>query len=253
MPKVSSITRVLEIVEAVSYAIKPLSPLELSQQLDIPKPTIHRLIQTLVDEGFVSVDIGGGIIPGKRVRNLSIELWQQRQFFSERQLILQGLVEDTKESCGIAVPYQMNMLYTNRVQTKLPIQIYLPVGTKAPMWCTATGKLYLSQLPAKIRSKTLRQLPLDKFTNNTITNIDKLNVELEAIAESDVGIDNEEYISGTFSVSVPVLDKKSRYIASLFVNAPSTRVSLKELLTQVPRLRIAAQDIQTLCYELELK
>ncbi len=253
MPKVSSITRVLEIVEAVSYAIKPLSPLELSQQLDIPKPTIHRLIQTLVDEGFVSVDIGGGIIPGKRVRNLSIELWQQRQFFSERQLILQGLVEDTKESCGIAVPYQMNMLYTNRVQTKLPIQIYLPVGTKAPMWCTATGKLYLSQLPAKIRSKTLRQLPLDKFTNNTITNIDKLNVELEAIAESDVGIDNEEYISGTFSVSVPILDKKSRYIASLFVNAPSTRVSLKELLTQVPRLRIAAQDIQTLCYELELK
>ena len=253
MPKVSSITRVLEIVEAVSYAIKPLSPLELSQQLDIPKPTIHRLIQTLVDEGFVSVDIGGGIIPGKRVRNLSIELWQQRQFFSERQLILQGLVEDTKESCGIAVPYQMNMLYTNRVQTKLPIQIYLPVGTKAPMWCTATGKLYLSQLPAKIRSKTLRQLPLDKFTNNTITNIDKLNAELEAIAESDVGIDNEEYISGTFSVSVPILDKKSRYIASLFVNAPSTRVSLEELLTQVPRLRIAAQDIQTLCYDLELK
>ncbi len=253
MPKVSSITRVLEIVEAVSYAIKPLSPLELSQQLDIPKPTIHRLIQTLVDEGFVSVDIGGGIIPGKRVRNLSIELWQQRQFFSERQLILQGLVEDTKESCGIAVPYQMNMLYTNRVQTKLPIQIYLPVGTKAPMWCTATGKLYLSQLPAKIRSKTLRQLPLDKFTNNTITNIDKLNAELEAIADSDVGIDNEEYISGTFSVSVPILDKKSRYIASLFVNAPSTRVSLEELLTQVPRLRIAAQDIQTLCYELELK
>ena len=168
-------------------------------------------------------------------------------------MILHGLVEDTKESCGIAVPYQMNMLYTNRVQTKLPIQIYLPVGTKAPMWCTATGKLYLSQLPAKIRSKTLRQLPLDKFTNNTITNIDKLNVELEAIAESDVGIDNEEYISGTFSVSVPILDKKSRYIASLFVNAPSTRVSLKELLTQVPRLRIAAQDIQTLCYELELK
>ena len=83
MPKVSSITRVLEIIEAVSYASKPLSPLELSQELDIPKPTIHRLIQNLVDEGFVTVDIGGGIIPGKRVRNLSVELWQQRQFFND--------------------------------------------------------------------------------------------------------------------------------------------------------------------------
>ena len=81
MPKVSSITRVLEIIEAVSYASKPLSPLELSQELDIPKPTIHRLIQNLVDDGFLTVDIGGGIVPGKRVRNLSVELWQQRLLF----------------------------------------------------------------------------------------------------------------------------------------------------------------------------
>ena len=249
MAKVSSITRVLEIVEAVSYAAKPVSPLELSQELDIPKPTIHRLIQTLVEEGFVGVDIGGGIIPGKRVRNLSIELWQQRLFFNERQLILQGLVNHTKESCGIAVPYQMNMLYTNRVQTKLPIQIYLPVGTKSPMWCTATGKLYLSQLSAQKRAKMLQQLSLDKYTNNTFTDINKLNAELDAIAESGIGVDNEEYISGTFSVSVPILDKKSRYVASLFVNAPIIRVTLDELLTHVPRLRIAAQDIQNLLYE----
>ena len=155
MPKVSSITRVLEIIEAVSYASKPLSPLELSQELDIPKPTIHRLIQNLVDEGFVTVDIGGGIIPGKRVRNLSVELWQQRQFFNERQIVLHKLVEELKETCGIAIPYHMNMLYTNRAQTSLPLQIYLPVGAKSPMWCTATGKLYLSQLSTTSRNKIL--------------------------------------------------------------------------------------------------
>lgn len=164
MPKVSSITRVLEIIEAVSYASKPLSPLELSQELDIPKPTIHRLIQNLLDEGFVTVDIGGGIIPGKRVRNLGVELWQQRLFFNERQMILQKLVDELKETCGIGVPYQMNMIYTNRANTTLPIQIYLPVGAKSPMWCTATGKLYLSQLPRTSREKILQNLSLDKFT-----------------------------------------------------------------------------------------
>ena len=66
MPKVSSLTRVLEIIEAVSYASKPISPLVLSQELDIPKPTIHRLIPNLVDDGVVTIDIGGGLIPGKR-------------------------------------------------------------------------------------------------------------------------------------------------------------------------------------------
>jgi DNA-binding IclR family transcriptional regulator len=251
MPKVSSITRVLEIVEAVSYAPKPISPLELSQMLNIPKPTIHRLIQNLVDEGFIAVDIGGGIIPGQRVRNLSVELWQQRQFFNERQVILQRLVDEIKETCGIGIPYHMDMIYTNRVQTTLPLQIYLPVGAKSPMWCTATGKLYLSQLSAPSRQKMLRNLALNKFTKNTITDIDKLNIELDTIAATGVGIDNEEFISEMVAVAVPILDKKSRYLASLYLHAPTIRVSLEELLTHVPRLRTAAQDIQTLVYELQ--
>ena len=250
MPKVSSITRVLEIIEAVSYASKPLSPLELSQELDIPKPTIHRLIQNLVDEGFVSVDIGGGIIPGKRVRNLGVELWQQRLFFNERQMILQKLVDDLKETCGIGVPYQMKMVYTNRAQTTLPIQIYLPVGAKSPMWCTATGKLYLSQLSSASRDKILQALPLDKFTKNTITDIDALNAELDRIAETGIGIDNEEFISEMVAIAIPIRDRKSRYLASLYLHAPTIRVSLDDLLAHVPRLQKAAEDIQALVYEL---
>ncbi|KAA0934779.1 MULTISPECIES: IclR family transcriptional regulator [unclassified Psychrobacter] len=250
MPKVSSITRVLEIIEAVSYASKPISPLELSQELDIPKPTIHRLIQNLVDEGFVTIDIGGGIIPGKRVRNLGVELWQQRLFFNERQMILQKLVDELKETCGIGVPYHMNMIYTNRAQTTLPIQIYLPVGAKSPMWCTATGKLYLSQLPSASREKILQNLSLDKFTKNTITDIDKLNAELDRIAETGIGIDNEEFISEMVAIAVPIRDRKSRYLASLYLHAPTIRVSLDDLLTYVPRLQKAAQDIQSLVYEL---
>lgn len=231
--------------------VKTLSPLELSQELDIPKPTIHRLIQNLVDEGFVTVDIGGGIIPGKRVRNLSVELWQQRQFFNERQIILQKLVDEIKETCGIAIPYQMDMMYTNRANTSLPLQIYLPVGAKSPMWCTATGKLYLSQLSATSRAKILQGLPLDKFTKNTITDIDTLNAELDRIAETGIGIDNEEFISEMVGVSVPVLDKKSRYLASLYIHAPTIRVSLDELMEHVPRLQKAAHDIQALVYELQ--
>ncbi|MBP2280783.1 DNA-binding IclR family transcriptional regulator [Psychrobacter sp. PL19] len=251
MPKVSSITRVLEIIEAVSYAAKPISPLELSQTLDIPKPTIHRLIQNLVDEGFVAVDLGGGIIPGKRVRNLSVELWQQRQFFNERQMILKKLVDEIEETCGIGIPYNMDMIYTNRAQTTLPLQIYLPVGAKSPMWCTATGKLYLSQLPTSSRNKILQSLPLSKFTKNTIIDIDTLNIELDHIAKTGIGIDNEEFISEMVAVAVPILDKKSRYLASLYLHAPTIRVSLDDLLTHVPRLRTAAQDIQTLIYELQ--
>lgn len=251
MPKVSSITRVLHIIEAVSYAEKPITPLELSQDLDIPKPTVHRLLQQLIDEGFVTVDIGGGITAGRRVRNLGVELWQQRQFYSERHVILQSLVRDIKETCGISVPHNTSMVYTNRAKTDLPLQIYLPVGAKSPMWCTATGKLYLSQLSPERRRKMLNNITLDKFTKNTITDINKLNEELDKTSETGIGIDNEEFISEMVGAAVPILDKKGRYLASLYVHAPTVRVSMDELISFVPRMREAAADIQALVYELQ--
>lgn len=250
MPKVSSITRVLQIIEAVSYSAKPITPLELSQDLDIPKPTIHRLLQQLIDEGYVAVDIGGGIIAGRRVRDLSVELWQQRQFYGERQVVLERLVSDVKETCGIGVPHNMHMIYTNRVKTKLPIQINLPVGAKSPMWCTATGKLYLSQLSQRSRKKMLNNMSLDRFTKNTIVEADKLNAELDDFAKTGISVDNEEFVSEMVAVAVPILDKKERYVASLYVHAPTIRVSVDDLLNMVPRLQKAASDIKALLYDL---
>ena len=138
MPKVSSITRVLEIIEAVSYASKPISPLELSQELDIPKPTIHRLIQNLVDEGFVTVDIGGGIIPGKRVRNLGVELWQQRLFFNERQMILQKLVDD-QLARGIQIE---DKPVVRRAISSAPV--VKPIRVNAPNSVFALGNVFSS-------------------------------------------------------------------------------------------------------------
>ncbi|MDC4794210.1 helix-turn-helix domain-containing protein, partial [Acinetobacter baumannii] len=64
--KGSSITRVLEILETISEAKHPPSPLDLSLALDIPKPSIHRLLQLLEKEGYIKVDIYGGILAGPR-------------------------------------------------------------------------------------------------------------------------------------------------------------------------------------------
>ncbi len=99
--------------------------------------------------------------------------------------------------------------------------------------------------------KILQGLPLDKFTKNTITDIDALNAELDRIADTGIGIDNEEFISEMVAVAVPILDKKQRYLASLYLHAPTIRVSLDDLLTHVPRLQKAAQDVQTLVYDLQ--
>ncbi|MFW2176243.1 MULTISPECIES: IclR family transcriptional regulator [unclassified Moraxella] len=244
MARVSSITRVLQIIEAVSSANRPLTPLDLSEMLEIPKPTMHRLIQQLQEEGFVRVDLNGTIVPASRTRHMAIHLWQSEQNAVQRYAILQGLVDKIGETCGVAVPYNLKMVYTDRVPTLNPLQVYMPVDSEAPIWCTATGKLYLSTLPADERRATVNQLSLSKRTANSFDNADKLNRELDKIAESGVGVDNEELIDKMVAIAVPICDKEGRYIASLYAHSPVFRLSLAELLTFTPILQQGANDIR---------
>lgn len=243
MARVSSITRVLQIIETVSAANRPLTPLDLSEILDIPKPSMHRLIQQLQVEGFLRVDLNGTIVPARRTHRMAFHLWQNKQATSQRRAILQRLVDDIGETCGIAVPYNLQMVYTDHVQTQLPLQIYLPIGSHSPMWCTSTGKLYLSTLKPNERQHILQNLPLSKFTKNTITNIEQLNLELDRSYAEQLAIDNEEFISEMVAISVPITDAYGRYMASLYVHAPTIRLSLKELKAFEHYMRKASENI----------
>ena len=244
MARVSSITRVLQIIEAVSAASRPLSPLDLSQMLDIPKPSMHRLIQQLQAEGFLRVDLNGTIVAASRTRHMAIHLWQSEQNAIQRISIVQRLVDELGETCGVAVPYHLKMVYTDRVQTPYPLQVYQPIGSEAPMWCTATGKLYLSTLPEIERVNTIKQLKLTPYTKNTVVNVDALINMLEKLSEQRLGIDNQEFIDEMVAVSVPINDTEGRYIASLYAHAPTVRKSLDDLIEFVPTMRQAADDIR---------
>lgn len=252
MARVSSITRVLQIIEAVSSASRPLTPLDLSEILEIPKPTMHRLIQQLQEEGFVRVDLNGTIVPASRTRHIAIHLWQSEQVAIQRFAILQRLVDIIGETCGVAVPYQLNMVYTDRVQTPHPLQYYFPVGSEAPMWCTSTGKLYLSTLSPTERQNTLKNLPLTQYTKKTLTNIDDLSDNLDIIAKNQLGFDNEEFIADMVAIAVPIEDNQGKYIASLYAHAPTVRMSLDKLKQFEPDLRQAALDIRDAFFNQQL-
>ncbi|RBA30444.1 IclR family transcriptional regulator, partial [Acinetobacter junii] len=104
--KGSSITRVLDIIEAISTAKHPPTPLDLSIELDIPKPSIHRLLQTLEQEKFIKLDIYGGYIVGDRTYKLLMSAWEQEPKKIERLAILQKLSDQTNETSGIE-PYRV--------------------------------------------------------------------------------------------------------------------------------------------------
>lgn len=245
----SSITRVLEIIEAVAAAARPPVPQDLIQDLNIPKPSLHRLLQLLESEQFIQQDIQGGIVPGVRALRLSVNIWQNKHYKLPREAVLSALSAKIGETCGITIPNGSVMSYTDRIQTNWPLQVYLPSGTQVPVHCTAGGKLYLSTLSAHKRRLLLSQIPLTRLTQNTLTDVQELEKDIKKTEKLGYGVDNEEFIAGLVGFTVPIYGENGQFVGGLYTHAPTIRKSLSDLLMFLPDMRQAAQEISALLQE----
>ncbi|MBQ0746552.1 MAG: IclR family transcriptional regulator [Marinobacter sp.] len=241
--KTSSITRVLEIIESVSRAERPLSPADLALQLNIPKPSVHRILQQLEAEGYLQTNMRGLLVPADRLHSVALGVLYTSRFKALRQAILKNLADKVGETCGIAIPDGTEMIYYDRIQTNWPLQVHLPIGSRTPVWCTSSGKLYLSSLPEDRRQRIIHNLPLEKLARNTLATPEDLESALLETARNDRGIDNEEFVDGMVAFSVPIRDKNGRLFACLFTHAPILRKNLDELLEFEPLLRQAALEL----------
>ncbi|MFQ3195128.1 MAG: IclR family acetate operon transcriptional repressor [Colwellia sp.] len=244
--KSSAISRVLEIIESISSAERPLSPADLSLKLDIPKPSIHRLIKKLESEGYLQINMRGLLVPAERLHKISLDVIYNSRFKTLRQTILQKLTDEIGETCGIAIPNGTDMIYYDRIQTNWPLQVHLPIGSHTPIWCTASGKLYLSSIEKKRRDLIIRNLPLTQYARNTLTSVNQLEKSIDETLANDYATDNEEFIDGMVAISIPIRGINGRLGACLFTHAPVIRKSLDELLAFESLMRNAADDLSTL-------
>lgn len=247
--KGSSITRALDIIEAVVHADHALSPADLAYLLDIPKPSVHRLLQQIQAEGYLQTNLRGGIVPSERLHHIALGVIHAARHKAQRQAILRKLSETIDETCGIAMPDGIDMVYYDRVQSSWPLQLHLPVGAHVPMWCTASGKLYLSSFTKTRRLQIIDNLALKRRARNTITDAEQLEEELKHIRQQEMGVDNEEFVDGMVACSVPVKDREGRLVACLYTHAPTIRKSLTELMAFEPALRHAAEQLRELMEE----
>jgi len=239
--------RLLLVVEEIAKAGTPLKPMQLSAALGLPKPTIHRLLQTAEAEGFLQRDLDGRSYgPGQRLRQIAVHTMSSERLRTGRLAILKAIAEKIGETCNLATPDREGMTYLDRVETKWPLRIQLPIGTQVPFHCTASGKMYLSTLRDSTLEAVLSSSPLEALTEETIINTDALRQELVETRKRGYSQDNQEFMMGMTAVAVPVLDSTGRLIATLSVHAPEQRHSLNDLFKFLPELKLTAEKLSEL-------
>jgi DNA-binding IclR family transcriptional regulator len=236
--------RALEIAEALVNAGRPLSAAKIADATGLPKATVHRLCGLLVETGFIApVPTGDGLSVGPRLRELAMATVAVDMEHSQRHRVLTDLSQEIGETCNFNIPIGGEMYYIDRVETKWPLRTQLPIGSRVPLHCTASGKLYLASLPAGRRRQLVRSIELVPHTGGTITDAETLLANLEKIRREKVGTDNQEFIEGMVAVAVPVTDAKGRLAGTLACHGPSVRMSMETAQSFVPALRRAAAKL----------
>lgn len=236
--------RLLILLEEVARTGQPVTPSAIKDQLNLPKPTLHRLFNTAEQEGFLQRDIDGRSYgPGPRLRALAVNTISSQRMRTLRVAILGRVAEHFGETCNIATPDRDAMIYLDRVETRWPLRIQQPVGSRVPLHCTASGKMYLSSLRPAYLNRLLDHLPLDKFSTRTISDKETLKKELDLTRKRGYSTDDEEFMEGMTAVAVPIRDAQNRLVSTLSVYAPLQRINLDGLIAQVDTLFAAAEEL----------
>lgn len=239
--------RLLLVIEEIARAGVPVTPTEVNAALGLPKPTIHRLFATLEEEGFLQRDMDGRTYsPGPRLRSMAGGILSSLRIRTARQAILQRLSREIGETCNIALPDRDAMTYLERVETQWPLRIQLPIGTRVPFYCTASGKMYLSTLARSHLMRYLAATDLTAHTPNTLTDPDALLAEIQQVREQGYSLDREEFMQDMIALAVPILDVNDRLMATLAFHAPTQRFSIEKALDYLDAIREAAAELSKL-------
>lgn len=243
-PPASPTLRAFDIVAALARSEAPPSLDDLTRASGLPRPTVHRMLSLLAGAGLALRDpVARGWTAGPRLYALAADLQRTSRHRAQRVAVLRGLVDEIGETCNYTMLDGDAVLYVERVETSSPLRLHMEPGCRVPLHCTASGKLFLSQMSAQDARRLLGRAPYRRYTQRTMCDFATLSREIDRIRASGIGTDVGEYLEGSVCLAVPVLDARGRPCAALAVHGPAPRYSLRKAHEHVPALRRAARAL----------
>lgn len=236
---VQSVERVFGLLELIADAGGAVTLSELSASTELPLPTIHRLLRTLVALGYARQ------LPNRRYalgpRLIRLGEGANKQLGSLALPQLKKLVDELGETSNMAVLDSDMVVYIAQVPSQHSMRMFTEVGRRAHTHATGVGKAILAQLPdEKVRQIVARSgMPVP--TEKSISTVDDLLVELAQIRERGYSIDEQEQEIGVRCFAIAVPDAPTP--TAISVSGPISRVDESFATRAVPLLRSAADAI----------
>ena len=248
--RLSSVANSIRLLTSFSGEENELGITTLATRLRLAKSTVHRLAATLTSAGFLEQNTETGKYRlGVALFELGALVRRRMDVANEARPKLRELLEKTGETVQLGIVDHESVLYVYEMESRHAIRMAAAVGGRAPLHCTAVGKVLLAFQPPEFVKQVLGN-GLKAYTPKTIIRRDEMLAMLEEVASREYAIDDEESEPGLRAIAAPVRNHTGQVIAALGVAAPLQRMTKKALQDCVPSVVATAAAVsQRLGYE----
>jgi DNA-binding IclR family transcriptional regulator len=215
-PKVQSLDRTFDILEILANKQNGMTLAQISEKLNLPRSTVHRLLGVLLQRAFVRKSIennkyrlGPGFIGlcSHYLNNLELKT-ESTPFMSE-------LSKTTGNTVFIAIRQNDRMVYVDSQEQFNSLRKYSIIGQQKPLYCTSLGKALLMGLTDEEIRLLLINEKYEKRGPNTHMNIESLLQDIRECRRRGWALDNQEAEPAINCVAAPIYDYRGQVIASI--------------------------------------
>lgn len=229
-PGVQALTRGIQLLDIVASAPKGLRFTELLEQTNVPKGTLHRLLQALVEEHLLAFDGRDQTYRlGARLFQWAHKVWDDFDLRGAAQPELVRLRDLTGEAIRLGVMDGASVLYIDQSDVPQPLRLNNGVGSRAAAHGSGLGKAMLAHLSLEKRRALLADAHLEGLTPNTIIDVDELIRQLDLTKARGYAVSVDEQNMGISSVAAPVLNHRGEPIGAIGIIGPSFRLPVERL------------------------
>ena len=221
--------RELKVLETLAHSDDPVGVVEFAAQLRLPASTTHRMLATLLREGYVRQDGNRKYQLGSKILALAGAYIGKSGLRKTALHFLQRLKQQTGETVYLVVKDGPQGICVESLESPDHMRISLSVGGRFDLYYSAGGKVFLAEFTDAELASYMNETPLQRFTPRTLVTLARLRGELRKIRRLGFAVDDEEHFIGIRCIAAPVRDFRHRTVAALAIGGPSTRITKQQL------------------------
>ncbi|WP_071120789.1 IclR family transcriptional regulator [Romboutsia timonensis] len=233
---VQSVDRALRIIEFLAENPTGAGITEISKSLGLSKGTVHRLISTLKERDFAYQSSNTELYRlSYKILYLYNCISNNIDMFKVSRPIIRKFADKVDATVHLATldEKRSNIVYIDRIEPMNSQKLFVMssrVGKKAPCYCTAAGKMLLSQYSDDEIRDIMKGEEYKTYTDKTIKNIDEFLEEIHKVRKQGYALDENEYDHGIICISIPIYNSNGKIDFTMSVTDLILYTKVEELI-----------------------